>query len=117
MNKRAIMRASNKRAVEQLTKLGHTDVTLRTHCKHKDFLYNTNKAAKQQTDFFNLFDGFSYDPDNVFTWLQFKTNKWAPERAIKEFVQRRKQPVVVVNVTNKRGQWEVLMRRYRYGTE
>jgi len=117
MNKRAIMRASNKRAIEQLVKQGHTDITLRTHCKHKDFMYNMNKPAHKQTDFFNLFDGFCYDPDNVFTWLQFKTNKWAPERPIKEFVERRRQPVVVVNVTNKKGQWEVLMRRYRYGTE
>jgi hypothetical protein len=113
MNKRAIMRASNKRAVEQLERAGHTDITLRTHCKHKDFLYNLNKGATQQTDFFNLFDGFSYDHDNVFTWLQFKTNKWAAERPIKEFVERRKQPVIVVNVTNKSGHWETLMRRYK----
>jgi len=113
MNKRAIMRASNKRATEVLTKMGHTDLTLRTHCKHKDFLYNTNKTNRQ-TDFFNLFDGFCYDPDNIFTWLQYKTNKWASEKPIKDFVQRRHQPVIVVNITNKSGRWEVLMRRYKY---
>jgi len=107
------MRASNKRAVENLTDLGHTDITLRTHCKHKDYLYNKNKGASMQTDFFNLFDGFCYDPDNKFTWLQFKTNKWAAEKPIREFVERRHQPVIVVNVTNKSGRWETLMRRYK----
>jgi len=30
-----------------------------------------------------------------------------------DFVQRRKQPAIVVNVTNKSGRWEVLMRRYK----
>ncbi len=113
MNKRAIMRASNKKAVNTLTEIGHTDVTLRTHCKHKDYLHNKNQPAHQQTDFFNLFDGFSYDPDNVFTWLQFKTNKWAAERPIKEFVERRHQPVIVCNITNISGVWEVKMRRYK----
>ena len=112
MNKRAIMRASNKRATEHLNKLGFTDVTLRNHCKHKAYLYNINKI-QQQTDFFNLYDGFAYDPQNTFTWLQYKNNKWAAEKPIMEFVRRRKQPALVVNVTNKSGRWEVLMRRYK----
>jgi hypothetical protein len=55
-NNRAKMRSSNKVAIEYLIKMGYTDITLRTHCRHKDMVYNKDKIYRA-TDYWNLFDG------------------------------------------------------------
>lgn len=111
MNNRQKMRSSNKRAIEYLILQGFTDIILRTHCKHKDFVYN-KEMTSTCTDYWNLFDGMGYDRNGNLAFIQIKTNAWAAEKPIKDFVTRRKIPVIVINVTNKLKIWQVLVRKY-----
>lgn len=106
------MRASNRMAIYTLLKKkGFTDIILRTHCQHKDFIYNL-KEIKQETDYWNLFDGMGFDVDGNLTFIQIKTNNFPPEKPINDFTLQHKVKAVAVNVTNKSGRWEVLIRNY-----
>jgi len=109
---RVKMRATNKLALEYLIKLGYTDITLRTHCRHKDFVYNKDKNYRA-TDYWNLFDGMGFDNHNQLVFLQFKTNAWPASGPIISFCKRYNLKAISINVkTNIKGKPTVLMRKY-----
>jgi hypothetical protein len=111
-NNRATMRSSNNLAVEYLLKMGYTDITLRTHCRHKDFVYNKEKLYRA-TDYWNLFDGMGFDQHGVLVFLQFKTNAFPAAKPIEAFCKQRKQKVVAINVkTNIKNKPQILVREY-----
>ncbi len=106
------MRQSNKVAVQYLLKMGYTDITLRTHCRHKDFVYNKEKNYRA-TDFWNLFDGMGFNQHGELIFLQFKTNSFPPASPIISFCNRYKQKCVVINVkTHIREKPIIAIRKY-----
>jgi hypothetical protein len=106
------MRSSNKEAVQYLLKMGFTDITLRTHCRHKDFVYNKDKNYRA-TDYWNLFDGMGFDQHGRLVFLQFKTNAFPPAKPIISFCKRYHQRVIAINVKTKiRAKHELLVRYY-----
>lgn len=108
------MRSTNNLAVEYLLKMGYTDITLRTHCRHKDMIYNKEKKTSA-TDYWNLFDGMGFDQHQGLTFFQFKTNAFPAASPIISFCKRYKQKVFVINVkTNIRGKPTINIRRYGY---
>ena len=112
VNNRAKMRLSNNIAVQYLLKMGYTDITLRTHCRHKDFIYNKEKKFRA-TDYWNLFDGMGFNQHGELIFLQFKTNAFPAAKHIISFCTRYKQKCVVVNVkTHIRGKPIIATRAY-----
>lgn len=111
-NNRAKMRASNNLAIEHLLKLGFTDITLRTHCRHKDLVYNKEKKY-WATDFWNLFDGMGFNQHGELIFLQFKTNAFPPAKPIQDFCKRYKQKAIAINVkTIIKNKPQIIMREY-----
>jgi len=109
---RVKMRATNKLAIEYLIKLGFTDITLRTHCKHRDFVYNKDKIYRA-TDYFNLFDGMGFNKHQELVFLQFKTNAWPASQPIIDFCKRYHLHALSVNVKTKiREKPKILLREY-----
>ena len=104
------MRASNKRAVDTLLKQGYREILLRTHCKHKDYVSSIERKYAC-TDYWNLFDGMCFNPKGALTFIQIKTNAWASKKTIEDFINQHKLKAISVNVTNKKGRWEVLTRQ------
>ena len=106
------MRASNRLAIDHLLKLGFTDITLRTHCRHKDFVYNKDKNYRA-TDYWNLFDGMGFNQHQQLVFLQFKTNAFPSAKPIESFCKQYKQKVIAINVkTVIKGKPQILMREY-----
>jgi len=97
VNNREKMRLSNKKAVEFLLRKGYRDIILRTHCKHKDYVYNNVKKYRC-TDYWNLFDGMGYDRDGNLFFLQIKTNAWASRKLIEDFLAWHKGYAILINV-------------------
>jgi len=110
-NNRVKMRASNNLAIEYLLKMGFTDITLRTHCRHKDMVYNKEKKY-QATDYWNLFDGMGFDNKQNLIFIQIKTNAFPPAKPMESFCKRYKQKCVAINVRNKKGKRDILIRKY-----
>jgi hypothetical protein len=106
------MRATNKIAVNHLLKMGFTDITLRTHCRHKDFVYNKDKNYRA-TDYYNLFDGMGFDQKGDLIFLQFKTNAFPAAGPIISFCTRYSQKAIAINVkTHIKGKPIILLREY-----
>lgn len=111
-NNRKKMRATNNLAIEFLLKLGFTDITLRTHCRHKDIVYNKEKKY-WATDYWNLFDGMGFDQHGDLTFLQFKTNAFPPAKPIESFCKRYNQKAMAINVkTVIKNKPQILVREY-----
>jgi hypothetical protein len=111
-NNRAKMRSTNKVAVEYLLKMGYTDITLRTHCRHKDMVYNKEKLMRA-TDYWNLFDGMGFNQHGNLIFLQFKTNSFPAAKPIISFCKRYNQTAMVINVkTHIRGKPLIVVRNY-----
>jgi len=92
------MRISNRQAIYYLLKrFGWKDITLRTHCKHKDLVYNLSKNY-MATDYWNLFDGMGYNGAGKLTFIQIKTNAWPPTKPINDFCKQHKLKAISVNV-------------------
>jgi len=114
MNNRAKMRLTNNIAVQHLLKMGYTDITLRTHCRHKDFVYNKEKKYRA-TDYWNMFDGMGFDNHQNLIFLQFKTNAFPAAKPIISFCTQYKQKCVCVNVkTHIRGKNIIVLRKYGF---
>ncbi len=114
MNNRTRMRLSNKQAVYHLLKkFGWRDITLRTHCKHKDMVYNLGKN-NMATDYWNHFDGMGFDGGGHLTFIQIKTNAWAAPKPIDDFCKQHMLRAVVINVKYKTEwkKWDVQVRKY-----
>jgi len=105
------MRASNSRAVSTILKLGYRDIILRTHCKHKDYV-TTVERKYACTDYWNLFDGMGFAPKGELVFIQIKTNAWANKKEIDNFCNQHKAKAISINVTNKKGRWDVLIRKH-----
>jgi len=111
-NNRAKMRSTNKLCIDHLIKLGFTDITLRTHCRHKDMVYNKDKIYRA-TDYWNLWDGMGFNPKGELIFLQFKTNAFPAESPIKSFCKQYKQKAIAINVKTKiRGKPTINVRKY-----
>lgn len=91
--------------------MGFTDITLRTHCRHKDFVYNIDKNYRA-TDYWNLFDGMGFDQHGQLVFLQFKTNAFPSAKPIESFCNRYKQKAVAVNVKTILKKPQLFLRRY-----
>lgn len=106
------MRASNSLAIEYLLKMGYSDITLRTHCRHKDMVYNKEKKY-WATDFWNLFDGMGFNQHGELLFIQIKTNAFPAKDPITSFCKRYKQKAIAINVkTVIREKPSILIREY-----
>lgn len=117
MNNRMRMRASNKMVREWLLKNGYNDIWFKMHSKRNDLVFTQN-GNYLASDLWNLFDGICIDPSGFIVFLQMKTNSWAKEKPIKDFVKKVKGCFALsFNVTNKlkecRGHYKVFVRDYQ----
>ena len=112
------MRASNKLVREWLLKNNYDQIWFKAHTNRSDLVF-TQKGNYLATDLWNLFDGMCLSPDGEFiVFLQMKTNSWAKEKPIKEFIKKLGGCYVLVfNVTNRlkdcRGKYKVFVRDYQ----
>ena len=115
LNNRERMRASNRLARIELLSLGYDDVWLKPHTARNDMVYCQDKKYLA-TDLWNLFDGICFGKHRPF-FIQIKTNNWAAEKPIKDFLKTHYVDVIVINVTNRikacKGKYKVFMREYR----
>ena len=111
MNPRQRMRFSNRKAVLHLLGLGYDEIWLKPHVRRADLVY-TRGEWYRALDLWNLFDGICFNPDGEAVYLQIKTNAWAKEQEIVDFMSDKKMLVMVLNVREKDKKWEVLLRGY-----
>jgi hypothetical protein len=109
------MRASNKLAVNHLLENGFNDVWLKPHTARNDMVYCQDRKYLA-TDLWNLFDGITFIHHKPH-FIQIKTNAWAAEKPIKEFLKTHYIDVIVINVTNRlkvcKGKYKVFAREYK----
>jgi len=96
------MRESNKLAREWLLHYGFDDIWFKPHGKRNDLVF-TQKGNYLAQDIWNLFDGICTAGRGAGIWfLQMKTNQWAKEKPIQDFVEKHPHAnVLSINVTNK----------------
>ena len=112
MHNRQRMRFSNRKAVLWLLKNGYDDVWLKAHTKRTDLTY-TQGEWYRVIDLRNLFDGICFDEDGNIILIQIKTNNWADEGGIKDFLLNKKHlKVLSINVKGKSRVWNVMVREY-----
>lgn len=102
---------------EWLLREGYDQVWFKAHTARNDVVF-TQKGKYLATDLWNLFDGICIDPAGFIVFLQMKTNSWAKEKPIKDFVKRVKGCFALsFNVTNKRveckNHYKVFVRDYQ----
>lgn len=120
MKNRQRMRVSNQLTIDYLLENGFDDIWLKPHTWLKDYVYTQKlKASKKRyykaTDLWNLFDGIAFIQHKPH-YIQIKTNAWAAEKPIKEFLKIHYIDVIVINVTNRlkicKGKYKVFVREY-----
>jgi len=115
LHNRQRMRISNQKVVEKLILDGYDDIWLKPHTARNDTVY-TQERKYLATDLWNLFDGICYFNGRPI-FLQIKTNSWAPEKPIKQFLKTHYIHVIVFNVTNKlkscNGKYKIFSREYK----
>ena len=112
MNPRERMRASNRKAVLWLLKNGYDDIWLKAHGRRHDLVYTTGEWYRA-LDLWNLFDGICIDEGGNVVFIQIKTNAWATEQPIFDFMRDKKNmKVLSINVYKKKGRWDVKVRAY-----
>ena len=111
MNPRQRMRFSNRKAVEWLLENVYDEVWLKPHVRRQDLVY-TRGEWYRALDLWNLFDGICFNPDGEAVYLQIKTNAWAKEQDIIDFLYDKSLLVMVINVKKNKNKWEVLLRGY-----
>ena len=117
MNNRERMRASNLLVRRYLLENNFDQIWFKPHSKRSDLVF-TQKGNYLATDLWNLFDGICFTEFGGIVFLQMKTNSWAKEKPIMEFLARTHDlRVMSFNVTNKnkesKGHWKVFVRKYR----
>ena len=106
------MRSSNRKAVLWLLKNGYDDIWLKPHGRRHDLIYTTGEWYRA-LDLWNLYDGICFDDVGRLILIQIKTNSWAQEKPIKEFLNDKKNLIaLVINVKGSGKKWEVLSREY-----
>ena len=111
------MRASNLMVREWLLTNNYDQVWFKPHTKRNEYVF-TQKGKYLATDIWNLFDGICIDPSGFIVFLQMKTNSWAKEKPLKDFIKRCKDVIILsFNVTNKlkecKGHYKVFVRDYQ----
>jgi len=112
MNPRERMRFSNRKAVLWLLENGYDEIWLKAHTKRLDLIYTIGDWYRA-LDLWNLFDGICFNKDGGIVFLQIKTNAWAKEQPIIDWLSdKNKLIVLVINVKGKGRKWEVRTRIY-----
>ena len=112
------MRASNKLVREWLLSNGYDQIWFKAHTNRSDSVF-TQKGKYLATDLWNLFDGMCIDSTGEYVvFLQMKTNSWAKEEPIKNFIKNKTGCFALsFNVTNKlkncKGKYTVHVRDYQ----
>ena len=101
MHVRARMRYSNKMAIKWMLKKGFDQIWLKRHVRRHDFHYTQN-GNYVALDLWNLFDGICWYQGHT-VYIQIKTNGWADEKAIMDWLQDKAANtiVLVINVRRK----------------
>ena len=106
------MRFSNRKAVLWLLKNGYDEIWLKAHTKRTDLVYTVGEWYRI-IDLWNLFDGICFDIDGNLVLLQIKTNNWAGEKEIEDFLSDKKHlKALSINVKGKGRVWNVMVREY-----
>jgi hypothetical protein len=106
------MRFSNRKAVNYLLSKGYDDIWLKAHGRRHDLVY-TQGEWYRALDLWNLFDGICFDKDGNAIFIQIKTNAWAAEKPIKDFICDKKHLIVLsINVKGSGKKWDVNVREY-----
>lgn len=110
------MRASNLLVRQWLLENGYDEIWFKAHTKRNDLVF-TQKGKYPATDLWNLFDGICFNKWGLIVFLQMKTNAWAKEKPIGDFLYKHHElRVLSFNVTNKlkecKGHYKVFMRYY-----
>tara|TARA_R110002020_G_C16222557_1_gene767781 strand:- start:817 stop:1170 length:354 start_codon:yes stop_codon:yes gene_type:complete len=111
MDKRARMRASNRKAVLHLLELGYDEIWLKPHNRRADLVY-TRGEWYRAIDLWNLFDGICISPQGEAIYIQIKTNAWAKDIDIINFMSDKKMLAMSINVKYVGKKWEVLLRGF-----
>ena len=110
------MRASNKLVRFWLLENGYDEIWFKPHSKRNDLVF-TQKGNYLATDLWNLFDGICFSHDGLIHFLQMKTNNWAKEKPITDFIRKNPMVVLSFNVTDKlvecKGKYKVFVREYK----
>ena len=95
------MRYSNKMAIKWMLKKGFDQIWLKRHVRRHDFHYTQN-GNYVALDLWNLFDGICWYQGHT-VYIQIKTNGWADEKAIMDWLQDKAANtiVLVINVRRK----------------
>ena len=117
MNNRERMRASNKLVREWLLQNEYDQIWFKPHTKRTDVVF-TQGGKYLATDLWNLFDGICLSTSGFIVFLQMKTNSWAKEKPLKDFVKKINGCFILsFNVTNKlkgcNGKYKVFVRDYQ----
>ena len=106
------MRISNRKAVLHLLENGYDDIWLKPHGRRHDLVYNTGEWYRA-LDLWNLFDGICFDKVGNLILLQIKTNAWAKEQPIKDFLSD-KNNLIALSINVKYGKkWTINIREYK----
>ena len=110
MHNRQRMRFSNRKAVLWLLKNGYDEIWLKPHTKRTDLVYTVGDWYRI-IDLWNLFDGICFDSEGNICLLQIKTNNWANETDIINFLSDKKHlKALSINVKGKGKVWNVMVR-------
>uniref|UniRef100_A0AAT9JA81 ORF72 n=1 Tax=Nitrosopumilaceae spindle-shaped virus TaxID=3065433 RepID=A0AAT9JA81_9VIRU len=106
------MRASNLLVRKWLLENEYDEIWFKPHSKRNDLVF-TQKGNYLATDLWNLFDGMCFKYGTLW-FLQNKTNAWAKEKPIRDFIKRHPLNVLIFNVTDKlkecKGHYKVFVR-------
>ena len=109
------MRDSNKLVREWLLENGYDEIWFKMHSKRNDLVF-TQRGNYLATDLWNLFDGICFSSDRKIIFLQMKTNNWAKEKPLKDFVKKYGLNIISFNVSDKlkesKGKYKVYVRFY-----
>jgi len=113
MNPRERMRASNRKAVMWLLKNNYDEIWLKPHTRRSDLVY-TRGEWYRALDLWNLFDGICFDENDNVVFIQIKTNAWAKEKPLQDFVNAHKNiRVISINIKGEKNKWNVYFREYK----
>ena len=87
---RIVFRDSNAKAIAWLHKRGFKQILLRTHCRHKDFVYATKFHKYLSTDYWNRWDGMGFDPSGYLWFIQIKTSGFPKDFDILDWLDGKK---------------------------
>lgn len=94
---------SNGKVRKWLLESGFTWIYFHPHPTHADLITVDKDTDLYARDLFNLFDGMAIGADGDLFFFQVKTNAWADEKRIREWVKGKKVAVLSFNVKDRQG--------------